>query len=201
MAIQTQGEIIYKKLREGPTKYIEEIHCPMLLDIMCDPNKGTKTAFCAAAYISAAQFTRWVNMYEFFRDIYGVARMIAQENWEEEGRDLRFHQSLPGAQDHRFDLWRAQGWARHGIGKNSTIRLEVEAESTPIDHYKQIMKQAAEGAFTAGELKQLIEAVNVGLRAHETFTMQKEIDQLKSDHEVMKKNTHAKNSLPDPDAA
>lgn len=40
---------------------------------------------------------------------------------------------------------------------------------------------ASNGDFTAGEIKQLMEAINVGLNAHQAFEVQKQIDELKSD--------------------
>lgn len=189
------GEAIYKRLRAGPTKYIEEIHCPMLLNILGDPNLGTMSAFCVRAYISEKTFHRWVKRDEFFAEVYGIARLFAKEIWEEEGRQLKDHQSLPGTQDCRFELWRSQGWARFGIGKNSRIRLDLDPEATPIEHYKQLIKQAGEGDFTAGEFKQLIEGINVGLSAHQVFAMQKEIDQLKSDLNTMAENSNVQNSF------
>lgn len=189
------GEAIYQRLRAGPTRFIEEIHCPMLLNIMGNPKKGTRAAFCVAAYISLAQFDHWRKKHPFFDMVYGLARMIAQDHWEQEGDELKDHVSMPGAQDCRFEVWRMQGWARFGIGKNACIRLDLDPESTPIEHYKQLIKQAGDGAFTAGEFKQLIEGINVGLSAHQVFTMQKEIDQIQSDVKTMGENTNVQNSF------
>ena len=188
------GEAIYQRLRAGPTKYIEEIHCPMLLNIMGDPLKGTMSAFCVAAFISDNQFYVWAKD-PFFQHIYGLAKMFAREIWEAEGRELKYHESLPGAQDNRFEYWRMIGWSRFGVGKNSRIRLDLDPNATPIEHYKQLVAQANNGDFTAGEFKQLIEGINVGLSAHQVFTMQKEIDQLKSDLETMTQNSNVQNSF------
>lgn len=189
------GEAIYKRLKFGRPKYEEEVHCPKLLNIMGDPEKGTLEYFCVSAYISKPTFYKWCKEHPFFLEVYGIGRMFAQQNWEDEGRELRFHQSLPGTQDCRFELWRSQGWARFGIGKNSRIRLDIDPEGTPIDHYKQLITQAANGEFTAGEFKQLIEAINVGLSAHQVFTMQKEMDEIRSDLKTMGENSNVQNSF------
>lgn len=195
------GEAIYKRLKFGRVIYNEEVHCPLLLNILGDPEKGTLSAFCCAAFVGPDTFYKWVKEHEFFAHVYGLGRLFAKEIWEEEGRALRFHQSLPGAQDCRFELWRYQGWARFGIGKNSRIRLELDPDATPIEHYKQLIKQAGQGDFTAGEFKQLIEGINVGLSAHQVFTMQKEIDQLKCDLVTMTENSNVQNSFTNPGVA
>lgn len=191
------GKAIYERLKFGPTRYNEEIHCPMLLAIMGDPHKGRKSAFCCEALISEKTFTNWVNKHEFFANVYGIAKLFAMELWEKEGEQLKDHVALPGAHDCKFEVWRIQGWARFGIGKNSRVRLELDPDATPIEHYKQLIKQAGDGAFTAGEFKQLIEGINVGLSAHQVFTMQKEIDQIKCDVDTMSENSGVQNSFTD----
>lgn len=191
------GEAIYRKLKKGCTAYKEEIHCPLLLNVMGDANRGTVSAFCVEAFISDDLFYKWLDTHELFCETYGLAKMFSREIWEEEGRELKYHVTQPGTQDCRFEHWRLIGWSRFGVGKNSRIRVNLDPKDSPIEHYKQLIKQAGKGDFTAGEIKQLIEAINVGLRAHETFTMQKEIDQLKADHELMLKNSNVKNSSRD----
>jgi hypothetical protein len=61
------------------------------------------------------------------------------------------------------------------------------------EHYAQLLKQANNGDFTAGEIKQLMEAINVGLNTHQVFTLQKEIDQLKADLITMNENSNGNN--------
>jgi hypothetical protein len=121
--------------------------------------------------------------------------MAARENWEEEGRSLQHRTYEKGESGHAFEYWRMIGWSRFGVGKNSRIRLDLDPNANPNTHYQQLLKQAASGDFTAGEIKQLMEAINVGLNAHQVFTLQKEIDELKSNLEKMNTNQHAHDSF------
>jgi len=89
------------------------------------------------------------------------------------------------------------GWSRFGISKNSRIKLKLKPNDSPDKHYSQLLAQAAEGDFTAAELKQLMEAINVGLNTHQTFQLQKEIDQLKFDLGTMQENSNGNNTFAD----
>jgi hypothetical protein len=99
--------------------------------------------------------------------------------------------------NYEFEHWKLMGWTKFGISKNSRIRINLNPEDTPAKHYAGILKQAADGDFTASEFKQLMEAVNVGLNVHQTFELQKEIDEIKSDMAIMKANTDVKNPFSD----
>ena len=180
MPMKFNAEEIYKKIKtQGNSKYIEEIHCPMILRIMNDKNKGTMSAFCVEAIIGDTIFYDWLNRHDIFLQCYAIGKMVARENWEQEGREIR---EIPGLElGCRMEHWRMIGWSRFGVGKNSRIRLNLNPNNNPAEHYAQLLRQASQGDFTAGEIKQLMEAVNVGLNAHQVFELQKEIDQLKSD--------------------
>ena len=87
------------------------------------------------------------------------------------------------------------GWSRFGISKNSRIILNLDPKGNTSTHYSQLLLQASEGDFTAAEIKQLMEAVNVGLNTHQVFELQKEIDQLKSDLLTMMNNTNGNDTI------
>jgi len=194
-------DAVYQQLKVGPVKYKEELHCKMLMRVMANPEKGTMAAFCVEAGIGDATFYSWLADHELFQQCYAMAKMIARDNWEDEGRALRYHSTAPGESDHAFEYWRMIGWSRFGVGKNSRIRLALKATDTPIEHYKQLIRQATEGDFTAGEIKQLMEAINVGLNAHNSFELQRQIDELKSDQEKMSRNLNVKNTFANKGAA
>lgn len=188
------AQTIYEHFKKGPTKYDEDKYCQLLLKIMMDKNKGTTSAFCVEAMIDEKTFWNWVRQHEIFGSLYSFCKMFSREVWEQDGRDLR-DRTLPiGMIDHAFDYWKLIGWSRFGISKNSRIKLNLDPNDTPDKHYSQLLKQASEGDFTAGEIKQLMEAVNVGLNTHQVFQLQKEIDQLKSDLATMQDNSNAHNS-------
>jgi hypothetical protein len=123
--------------------------------------------------------------------------MFSRENWERMGREIKDEINLPGTTNNKFEYWKMIGWSRFGIGKNSRIRLTLDPNAKPNEHYSQLLKQAASGDFTAGEIKQLMEAVNIGMSAHQAFELQKEIDQLKADLAVMKENSNGNNTFAD----
>lgn len=187
------AQSIYLKVKNHRSDYIEELHCPMIIRNML--HFGTVSSFCVEAFVSDQTFYNWANRHELFRECYLLAKMHAREQWEEEGRMLRHRVLEKGETDHSFEYWRMIGWSRYGVGKNSRIRLELDPNAKPNDQYAQLLKQAASGDFTAGEIKQLMEAINVGLNAHQVFTLQKEIDELKSNLDKMSTNQNAHDSF------
>lgn len=186
---------IYKKVKDYKVKYDEEIHCPMILTTMM--RSGRYSAFCLEAIISEDKFYRWLREHDLFRECYSIGKMYARESWEEEGLILRDRECAPGTIDHSFDHWRLTGWSRFGISKNNRIRLELNPQESPDKHYSQLLQQASNGDFTAGEIKQLMEAINVGLNTHQVFKLQDEINELKSDLELMKTNSNVHNTFSD----
>jgi hypothetical protein len=186
---------IFKKLKCGPTKYKETLHCKLLLEIMSDPNKGRISAFCKEVLISEPTFYKWVKTHELFAQCYSLGQIFARESWEKDGFELRDRFTPPGTIDHGFEYWKMIGWSRFGISKNSRIKLDLNPDDNPSQHYSQLLKQASTGAFTAAEIKQLMEAVNVGLNTHQVFELQKQIDELKSDMSTMNENSNVQNSF------
>jgi len=192
MVVDVDG-ILTKFKRGRNTDYDEDKHCRLLIETMCDKDKGTMSAFCVVAGIGERTFYRWINEHKVFDDLYAFCKMYSREAWEQYGHELRDRQLPMGTIDHAFEYWRLIGWSRFGISKNSRIRLNLDANSTPDKHYAQLLKQASEGDFTAGEIKQLMEAINVGLNTHQVFNMQKEIDELKLDLKTMAMNSDGHN--------
>jgi hypothetical protein len=186
---------IYRTLRDYKVQYDEDKHCTLILEMMIE--SGRYSAFCTEAGISEDKFHKWVIKHELFRECYSLGKMYAREAWEKEGLILRERESAPGTIDHAFDHWRLTGWSRFGISKNNRIRLELNPDDAPNMHYAQLLKQASNGDFTAAEIKQLMEAINVGLNTHQVITLQKEINDLKSDLDLMKTNSNVHNTFSD----
>lgn len=190
-------DAVYKKFKSSPTSYDEEFHCKLLLKVMTNRSQGTMSAYCVEAEIGESTFWGWVKGHELFSQIYSFCKMWAREAWEQEGRELR-DRALPiGMIDHGFEYWKLIGWSRFGISKNSRIKLDLNPNDTPDKHYSQLLLQASNGDFTAGEIKQLMEAVNVGLNTHQVHKLQDEINELKSDLAIMATNTNVQNSFTD----
>ncbi len=182
------GAAKYESLKY-PSSFVEEKHCPMILNVMGDPSKGTVAAFCVEAGIGDSTFYRWLKAYPIFEQCYAFGKMVAKRNWEEEGDLLRgLEYKEVGCQ---YELWRMKGWSQFGIGKNSRIRVDLKEGGTPAEHYHDLLRQASSGDFTAGEIKQLMEAVNVGLNAYQVFELQDQIDLLKKDLEKLESRSNA----------
>ncbi len=178
-------------------RYGEEKHCKLLIKVMMDPNKATIGSFCLEAMINERTFLKWVQKYQLFKDLYYFSKIIARELWEEEGRKIRDTEYQMGTINHQFEYWKMIGWTRFGISKNSRLKLTLKPGDSPAQHYAAILNQASEGDFTAAEFKQLMEAVNVGLNVHQTFELQKQINDLKSDLETMVANRNVENPFTD----
>jgi hypothetical protein len=191
--LKERAEEIYSLLKLKPTTYNEAKHCTMILRVMGDKDKGRYSAFCTEAFVSERTFYTWLKENELFFECYTLGRMFARERWEEEGEEIAQEMSVMGSSNHRFEHWRMIGWSRWGVGKNARIRLDLDPKATPDKHYSQLLAQAAQGDFTAGEIKQLMEAINVGLNTHQVFKLQQEIDALRADLATMAENANGDN--------
>lgn len=181
-----ESKYLYDKLRAGWLKYDEKLHCPMILEFL--PRFLRINKFFIEAGINQSTFYEWVSKYPVFRRCYEIAKLMAVENWEyEEARN----ESNP-----KWDrkAWLARG-ARYFAIDREKIKLNVKQNSSPLEQYQQILSQANEGDFTASEIKQLMESVNVGIRAYESYKMQEEVDRLKEDLKEMSQR-HGNNIIP-----
>lgn len=185
---KTDAEQIYKKIKKDPSnkKYCEEVHCPMVLEVIGGSYTSTVAAFCVKAGIGERTFYEWVHKHKMFAECYEIAQAFAKHAWEKEGEEVRHDLKMGEACTYNFDYWRMMGWAKFGISKNNRIRLKLNPVNNAIEHYKELLEQAAGGEFTASEFKQLMEAINVGLNVHDKIEMQKQIDEIKED--VLKLN-------------
>lgn len=174
-------------------KYDEEKHCKLLIKVMLAKDKGCHTYFCTEAMIAETTFYAWVRTYELFANLYWFSKMVAKQVWYEEGVEIKNKEYQLGTINYEMEHWKLIGWAKFGISRNSRIKINVNPEDSPAKHYQMILRQAAEGDFTASEFKQLMEAVNVGLNVHQIFELQKQIDELKSDLAVVSANKDVEN--------
>lgn len=181
------AEKIYQLYKGGRVNYVEEHHCPLIIKIM--DREGTMAAFCVQAGISDTTFYRWLHKHELFHECYRIACMVARDNWEKEGQESKFDEEF------NLEVWKIQGAARYGVGRTNRVRLHIDARTTPYEQYQQLVNQASMGDFSAAEFKQLVEGINIGLRAYEVIELQKEIDQMKADLNKMSQN-HVNNIVP-----
>lgn len=170
----------FKKIHNNgrPTKYIRDYHCPLVIKVIRE--KKRVSAFCKEAKIGDTTFHRWREQNEEFELCYRYSLMCAREDWELQGEQGYYDP------DFNFKVWEKQGNIWFGAGTSPKIRIAKGLN--PLDQYKNICLQAENGEFTSSEFKQICEAVNIGLRAHEIIGLQEELNELKRLVEIMGKN-------------
>lgn len=164
------------KTRTANGIYKEELHCPMIIEVM--NTEGTCTAFCRRALISDTLFYQWTKKHKIFSECYQLGKILSKANWEQEGEDGKNEEFF------NFDHWRLTGSMRYGVGKNR-VRMGIDPKSNPYDQYKQLVEMANTEEFNASEIKQLMESINVGIRAYESFKLQEQIDKIAEDVNIM----------------
>lgn len=175
---------LYLEFKRGERAYKEEIHCPMILSVMNE--EGTMTAFCKQAQISDRLFYKWTYSHSIFRECYEYGKVLSKCNWEDEGELGKKEEFF------NFDYWRITGAQRYGIGKNR-IRMGIDSKSSPYEQYQQLVERANSEEFNASEIKQLMESINVGIRAYESFELQEQLNKVKED--VVRMEVHNANNF------
>lgn len=162
------GFEIYQQIKKGPTHYHEELHCVMIMD--CLIRTFRLSSFLKKALLSQSTFNSWLYQYPKFKESYGIGIAIARENWELQEVDC-------------IDIKEHKAWLdrgnRHFIDDSLKITVNTTDCNNPWQQYQAIMEQASHGTFSASEIKQLMEAVNIGTRVFETFKLQEEVDTMK----------------------
>ena len=64
--------------------------------------------------------------------------------------------------------------------------MGINAKASPYKQYQQLVEMANSEEFNASEIKQLMESINVGIRAFESFELQAEVNKVKEDVKQMR---------------
>lgn len=166
---------IYAKVKKNPKNlgYKEEKHCLMVLEII--GRGGSVAEFCTEALIGQATYYRWRQRFPTFDECSRIAIAFAEMLWEKEGQD-----NLDNP-DFNWRHWEGIGTSRFHYNKIGRVRINMDDKADPYTQYQQLLKQAQEGDLSAVEIKQLMESINIGVRAYETFKLQGEVDKMKED--------------------
>lgn len=167
---------IYRQFKYGERAYKEEIHCPMILEVMNE--EGTMTAFCKKAQIHNRLFYKWLSKNPVFKDCYEYGKILSKCNWDEEGEKGKDEDFF------NFEYWRIKGAQRYGVGQNR-VRMGVDPDSNPYEQYKQLIEMANSEEFSASELKQVSETLNVGRLTFESFKLQEQVNKITEDVQRM----------------
>lgn len=166
---------LFKKIKAKP-KYREKYHCELILKTFL-MNK-TMADFLEEACISRQRLVAWQAKHPIFNECVMIAKEIGRARWIKKG--------IEGMEWQHFNSKVWEGIGKQNFGGLDKISLTVDCEATPYDQYQQVIKQASCGDFTSSEIKQLMESVNIGLRAFEVCELQKQIDSLNEGLEKMK---------------
>lgn len=166
---------IYKQAKKNIAGkiYNEEKHCLMVLDIV--GRGGSVAEFCTEALVSPTTYYDWRQQHRIFDECSRLAGSFAELLWEKEGRD-----NLENP-DFNWRFWEGIGTSRFHYNKMRRVRLNMDEKADPYTQYQQLIKQGQEGDLSASEIKQLMESINIGVRAFETFKVQAEVDKMKED--------------------
>ena len=165
------GKDLYAKIKKG-VAYKAETHCVQIIDTFAR-NEGL-SEFCTNVGICRDTYNDWLRVHKEFRQCAMLARDVGIASW------MRLYTEWePEKEDEKFNTTPWYTMYKKNFGEQNKIALYLSPDATPIDQYKEIMRQAANGDFTTAEIKQVMEAINIGLRAHEVCNLQKDIDELK----------------------
>lgn len=183
-----ESKKIYEQIRKKHTNvsfYNEKEHCISVLEIV--GNGGSVAEFLTANLISDTTYYRWRKMHPMFDECARIAMHFAQILWEREGEE---NADNP---DFNWRFWEGIGNHRFYYSKQNRVRINIDEDADPHVQYQQLIKQAKEGDLTSSEIKQLMESINIGIRAYESFKLQAEVDKMKED--LLKMNLENGNNI------
>jgi hypothetical protein len=173
-------EIVMAKKTETKTKeslfdriksnieYDEEKHCRSIIEILSSGH--TITDFLTKHGISKQRMVSWQMQHTLFRECFMLGRDIGKQKWIMEGL------SNIDNKEFNFKVW--EMWGRQNYGGMDKVSLFVDPTSTPIQQYQQILYQSTCGDFSSSEIKQVMESINIGIRAYETGELEDQIKEL-----------------------
>lgn len=174
----------------GDVEYDKKKHCRFVIESVEETWSIYK--FCSDLSISDNKFWRWCALHPEFNECYRIGLMKARNKWETEGRYYK------DDEEWNMAYWEKMGELHFQTHRPEKVRLDINPEASPHQQYQQIISQANRGDFTSAEMKQVMEAVNIGVRAYEVFKQQGEIDKLREDfnkmseaHSVVHTNTNS----------
>lgn len=174
---------------ESDSAYRQEHHCEAAINILGDRHKGTIADICREFVITENQFNEWRRDYPLFNQAVEYGLVVAKVNWQNEPKV--FANEKTELERFDFNMWRYAGKYRFGISEQPKIKVFIDKNLSPVEQYGQLLDCAAMGYYSASEFKQVSEAVNIGIRAHETFKMQEEMDGLKETlKEIQQRNAN-----------
>lgn len=178
---------VYAKLKKKDYgRYNEEDHCVMLLEVM-HSNKPFMSEFCRRAVIDRTTAFRWAKKHAVFRRCHDYGIEVSHANWLTEAEDMKDNEEF------NMEYWKLKGSILFQLHQSRRLKVRVNKADTPFQQYQSIMEGASDGEYTATEIKQLMESINVGIRAYESDVLAKRIDEIEEDAKRM--GEHSGNNI------
>lgn len=162
------AEGLFKKIKCGKLLN-EKTHSVEIIRTFA--SGGTLADFLVHVGISRQKFVAWKAKSEVFRESALVAKEVGRAAWLKIG--------IENADNREFNAKIWETFGRQNFGGTDKLTLTLQPDSTPMEHYQQLIAQAACGDLSSSEIKQLMESINIGMKAHEACALQAEIDELK----------------------
>lgn len=164
---------------ENECIYVQEKHCKEAIEILGDKDRGTYADICKAFVITESEFNEWRKKYTLFNKAVEFGQVLAKVNWQNEPREHKELDDDGESKPFNFSVWKYVGKCRFGISDQAKIKVELDKTLSPVEQYGQLLDCAAMGYYSASEFKQVSEAINIGIRAHEVCNMQSELNELR----------------------
>lgn len=160
---------------KSEVEYEEAKHCKSILEILS--LGGTVIDFLIKHGISKQRMVSWQMKHNLFRECFMLGRDIGKQRWMREG------QTNIDNKEFNYKVWEA--WGRQNYGGIDKISLFIDPTTSPFQQYQQILYQSTCGDFTSSEIKQIMESINIGIRAYETCELEGQIKELQEGLEKM----------------
>ena len=171
-----------KNVSRNKKKYKEDIHCQMVVDVFSSAT-GSDATFCEKAVISEHTLKTWRFSYPVFKECYDIAKMMAKKAWELEG-EMNKHDA-----EFNMEYWEKKGDRLFRAFKKDRVSPYMSPDKNPYEQYKELLKQSQSGEFSAPEIKQLMESINIGIRSYETYKLEEEVEDMKDALEKMRRHS------------
>lgn len=134
-----------------PTKYDEEIHLNLLVDVFCDGTNASIAKFCAEALIDKMTFHNWKKTHPRFKDAYNIVINIAEAKME----DLPFTTSTS---EFNHPSWFLMMKNKFGFGKPT---IDFSSAKTPQERLEVIWESLRHGDLNIDEANKLTNLVSI----------------------------------------
>jgi hypothetical protein len=164
---------LYQRLKAKgyKSKFDPDIHIPMLMEHFAEGKDVM--SFCATAEMCRDNFYEWIDNYPEFSKAYDQAKDLAFRWFEKQAKDGMT------AQYFNQSLWSLMMKNRFGYTTERKIRIKkLKDAETPMEQFKVIKEEVAEGNLTASETTNMATFVATGATILEKTEVVKRLESI-----------------------